>query len=97
MALKKDITLNNGIVLNYHRIVSVNAITNQATKIEVASYVNEEQRNKEKNWYETGGLEDMNVFIVTNVYTTEYNNGLNVDNAYEYIKELDQFVGSEDV
>lgn len=97
MALKKDITLNNGIVLNYHRIVSVNAITNQATKIEVASYVNEEQRNKEKNWYETGGLEDMNVFIVTNVYTTEYNNGLNVNNAYEYIKELDQFVGSEDV
>lgn len=97
MALKKDITLNNGIVLNYHRIVSVNAITNQATKIEVASYVNEEQRNKEKNWYETGGLEDMNVFIVTNVYTTGYNNGLNVDNAYEYIKELDQFVGSEDV
>lgn len=97
MALKKDITLNNGIVLNYHRIVSVNAITNRATKIEVASYVNEEQRNKEKNWYETGGLEDMNVFIVTNVYTTEYNNGLNVNNAYEYIKELDQFVGSEDV
>lgn len=97
MALKKDITLNNGIVVNYHRIVSINNITNQSTKIEVASYINEEQRNREKNWYETGGIEDMNVLIVTNIYTAPYNKELNVDTAYEYIKELEQFLDSEDV
>ena len=35
MALKKDITLNNGIVLNYHRVVSVNNITISNTTVEV--------------------------------------------------------------
>ena len=50
MALKKNITLNNGIILNYHRVVSVNNITNQTSIIEVASYINEEQRLKEKEY-----------------------------------------------
>ena len=97
MALKKDITLNNGIVLNYHRVVSVNNITNQTSIIEVASYVNEEQRNKEKEWYETKSQNDMNVFIETEFYSKEYDKNLNVDNAYDYLKTLDEFEGSEDV
>ena len=48
MALKKEIELNNGIVLNYHRIVSINKITNHSTIIEIASYTSEEKRNIEK-------------------------------------------------
>lgn len=97
MALKKDITLNNGIVLNYHRVVSVNNITNQESIIEVASYINEEQRNKEKEWYETNSQEDMNVFIDTRFYSKEYDKNLNVDNAYDYLKTLDEFEGSENI
>ena len=39
----------------------------------------------------------MNVFINTNFYSKEYEKELNVDNAYDYLKTLDEFVGSEDV
>ena len=48
MALKKEMILENGIILNYHRVVSVNNVTNQQSVIEVASYINEAQREKEK-------------------------------------------------
>ena len=97
MALKKDIVLDNGIVLNYHRVVSVNNITNQTSIIEVASYINEEQRNKEKEWYETNSQGDMNVFIETKYYSKGYDKELNVDNAYEYLKTLEDFIESEDI
>ena len=50
MALQKEIILDNGIVLNYHRVVSINKITNLKNDIEVASYINAEQREKEKNY-----------------------------------------------
>ena len=96
MALKKDITLENGIVLNYHRVVSVNSITNNSSIIEVASYINEKQREKEKEWYETNSQEDMNVFIDTKIYSKEYDKELNVDSAYDYLKTLDEFKDAED-
>ena len=94
MALKKDITLNNGIVLNYHRVVSVNNITNQMSIVEVASYINKEQREKEKEWYETNSQDDMDVFINTRCYTKEYDEKLNVVNAYDYLKTLEEFEDS---
>lgn len=47
MALKKEIELENGVVLNYHRISSLNKITNISNIIEVNSYVSESQRDKE--------------------------------------------------
>jgi hypothetical protein len=97
MALKKDITLNNGIVLNYHRVASVNNITNQTSIIEIASYINEEQRIKEKEWYETNSQEDMNVFVDTRFYSKEYDKDLNVDNAYDYLKTLDEFKDAENI
>lgn len=52
MALKKIIELENGVVLNYHRIVSLNKITNISNVIEVASYTNEKQRKKEEKYQE---------------------------------------------
>lgn len=52
MALKKEIELENGVVLNYHRIVSLNKITNVSNIIEVASYTNEKQRTKEEKYQE---------------------------------------------
>lgn len=97
MALKKDITLDNGIVLNYHRVVSVNNITNQISNIEVASYINEEQREKEKAWYEENKQTDMNIFINTCFYSKEYDKELNVDSAYDYLKTLKEFEGTEDI
>lgn len=52
MALQKEIELENGIILNYHRIVSLNKITNQHNVIEVNSYINKAQREKEKEYKE---------------------------------------------
>ena len=50
MALEKEIELENGIILNYHRITSLNKITNELNNIEINSYINENQRNKEKEY-----------------------------------------------
>ena len=49
MALSKNIELNNGITVNYHRVVSVNNITNQASIIEIGSYTSSEKRQEEKS------------------------------------------------
>jgi hypothetical protein len=97
MALKKDKVLENGIVLTYHRVVSVNSITNMQSMIEVGSYLNKEQREKEREWYETGGQERLNVYIGTTYYTKEYDKDLNVDTAYEYLKTLEDFADAEDI
>ena len=48
MALIKEITLENGIIINYHRVVSVNNITNHSSIIEVASYTSKAKREEEK-------------------------------------------------
>ncbi len=47
MALKKDIELDNGIIVTYHRIVSTVKVTNKLCIVEIASYINELQREKE--------------------------------------------------
>ena len=36
MALSKEIELENGVIVKYHRIVSINKVTNQTNIIEVA-------------------------------------------------------------
>ena len=47
MALLKEIELENGVKVSYHRITSVNAITNNNSIIEVSSYTSEAKRNEE--------------------------------------------------
>ena len=97
MALKKDLILENGIVLTYHRVVSVTNITNQKSIIEVASYLNSDQRQREKDWYMSNSKDNMNVYINATYFSKEYDKELNVDNAYEYLKTLDEFKDAEDV
>lgn len=89
MALIKSITLYNGITVNYHRVVSVNNITNHASIIEVASYINSEKRQEEKTALENN--QTMNVFIHSEYLGLPYNSTLNVNSAYEYLKTLDKF------
>jgi len=97
MALKKDITLNNGIVVSYHRVVSITNSINLYTMIEVGSYLSEEFRQKEKEWYKNNKDGYFDVFMNTTYHQMEYNKEINVDNVYEYLKTLDIFEGSEDV
>lgn len=112
MGLLKTIELENGVTLNYHRVVSINNITNMSSNIEVASYTGMKQRDiehayqqvqlknqseeeltqEEQNLLENG----INVYIETKYYSIPYNKDLDVDNAYQYLKTLDEFKNSQD-
>lgn len=94
MALKKKIELKNGVIVNYHRIVSVNNITNVSTVIEVASYTNEEKRQEEIEAIKNAT--EMNVFIDTKYINKDYEENTNIEDIYEYLKTLDMFKNAED-
>ena len=89
MALIKKTELENGVTTNYHRIVSVNNITNIETIIEVASYTSKEKREEEIEALENN--DEMNIFIENKYYNVTYDKDMNVDSAYEYLKTLDEF------
>lgn len=93
MALKKQIELENGIITNYHRIVSINKITNSSIIIEVASYTSEAKRQEE---LEKEGQE-MNVFIDTTFLNKEYNETETIKDLYNYLKTTEKFADAEDV
>lgn len=113
MALQKQIELENGVVINYHRVTSLNKITNISNTIEVSSYTNEEQRKKEKNYQElqkksANGEElteeekiqleqGINVFIHTEYINIPYDESMTIENAYDFLKTLDKFKDSIDV
>ena len=90
MALTKEIELDNGIVVSYHRIVSINKITNKDEIIEVGSYVNEQQREKEQS--QTGS----SVFIYTQYLNKEYDKDENINDVYSYLKTTEEFKDAED-
>lgn len=98
MALQKEITLENGITLKYHRIVSINKITNNTTIIEVASYINKSERQKEIDYYNSTEEEkSMNVFIETNYIEKEYNETDTIEDLYSYLKSTEQYKDATDV
>lgn len=113
MALKKEVELDNGIITNYHRIVSLNKITNQSNMIEVANYISKEQREKEKEYQMIQNknianekLSDdekallskgINVFINTMYITKEYNENETIEEIYDCLKETERFKDSIDV
>lgn len=94
MALIKEIELNNGIKVNYHRIASVHNITNQASIIEIQSYINKEKRLEEKDALQNN--KQMNIYIHTEYLNKEYDKFLDVDKAYAYLKTLEKFTGYTD-
>lgn len=101
MALKKEIELENGIILNYHRITSINKVTNNITVIEVSSYINEAQRQKEQEaliqGQEMGEAIPMNVLIESTFINKEYIEDETIKDLYEYLKTTEKFKDAEDV
>lgn len=89
MALSKNITLDNGVTVKYHRIVSILHIINDKTIIETASYTSQEKREEEKQAIENGT--EMNVYIKTEHIPTEYNTEMTINNAYEYLLTLPKY------
>lgn len=92
MAIKKNIELDNGITLTYHRIVRIQSIINFDSMIEVQSYMSKQNRLREK-----GNPSNVDIYTEASYYHIPYDPELNVTKAYEYIKSLPEFEGAEDV
>lgn len=92
MALIKSIELENGVIVNYHRVLSIFSITNKESIIEVASYTSKEKREEEK---QAVNGELINVFIDAKLMSIPYDKDLNVDSAYEYLKTTEIYKNSE--
>lgn len=113
MALQKEIELDNGVILNYHRITSLNKITNISNNIEVSSYTSANQRQKEKEYQEAqikniNGEEltekeqellneGINVFIETDYISIPYDEDMTIEDVYEYLKTTDKYEDATDV
>lgn len=101
MALYKKIKQPNGIVLDYHRIESLNTVTNEVNLISVASYIDQEARDVERDAValaaETGNGVMMDVYIRGHTYEAPYDQEMTIAGAYDYLKTLDDFKGADDL
>lgn len=95
MALEKIVKNDVNIPLNYHRIQNIKHIVNKNTEIEVYSYVNEEEREREKERGQSIYHDD--IYKSSKVYSLEYNDELTAEDAYDYLKTLDEFKNAKDV
>lgn len=113
MALQKQIEQDNGVVLNYHRIVVLNKITNISNIIEVNSYISASQRKKEQAYQELQkknvnkkeltkeekqALEKgINVLVEAEYISMPYDEDMAIEQAYDYLKTLDKYKNSENI
>lgn len=107
MALKKKITMSNGLPLEYHRIALVSIEPNQQLTILRYSYLNAEARQYEKD-YAAGtlnlaeGEEPQFPYVDHEYMSMGYNEGIGLlkggvmEGAYALLKELPEFAGAED-
>ena len=95
MALNKKIELNNGIILNYHRISSINKVTNHAIILEVASYTSKEKRLEEIQLLKSG--EPMDIYVQGDLITVDYDECSTIKDLYEYLKTTDKYLDAEDI
>lgn len=93
MGLKKEIELDNGVILNYHRIISVNKITNNATVVEISSYTSEAKRQIEKEAIQNA--KPFNVYIHTTFIEKEYVEDETIKDLYKYLKTTEKFKDAE--
>ena len=94
MALTKNVLLDNGVSVSYHRIVSITNVTNKTILIEVASYTSQSKREEEKE--KLNNKEKMNIFIHTEYVTVPYDENYNIKLAYEHIKTSAKYATAED-
>lgn len=89
MGLAKTIKIG-GIPLSYHRIMFLMVDVNNFNTIEILSYLDEAERNRD------GDLDDPPYKLQWSVQT-DYDPYMSVNSAYAYLKTLADFDGVEDV
>lgn len=95
MALDKEIVLDNGIGLSYHRIEALHVYVNAQNTIEVHSYISEEKREEEAEAIPEG--KPHNVYKDARYFTTDYDPEMSIVTAYDYLKTLPEFQGAADI
>lgn len=102
MAIKIQVTADNGIVTEYHRIALISIDVNQQNTILVHSYLTESGRQIEKD-YSAGLYRDLEEgmmkfpYVAAEYIAAEYNPDMTVSAAYNYLKSLPKFAGAIDV
>ncbi len=91
MALSKEIELPSGVIVNYHRVVSLNVVTNVQNIIEVASYTSKKKRQEEIDALKAAqnkveGAEEINIYIETTYVVCKYDQDMDITKAYEWLK-----------
>lgn len=94
MALLKQIELDNGIILNYHRIVTITKITNHSIVLEVAGYTSKAKREQEVQQFKNG--EDISVYIETTLISVNYDESSTIKDWYAYLRTTEKYSGAED-
>ena len=94
MALLKPIELDNGIVLNYHRIVTITKITNHSIVLEIAGYISKVKREQEIQQFENG--ETITAYIDTTFMSVDYDEKTTIKDWYVYLKTTEKYSGAED-
>lgn len=94
MALIKEQTLENGVIVNYHRVVHIDSFPNVQTSIEVASYCNESGRETEKAALSGEVTDGGAPYIWTRWYVLDYRDGMTASDAYDYLLTQDEFAGA---
>lgn len=89
MALYKPIIQEDGIATNYHRILYTMSHINSHISIAVVSYIDSVAR-----YSETGEKQPYRKYVT---YETDYKENMTIEEAYLFLKTLEQFVGAEDV
>ncbi|MEG0324361.1 MAG: hypothetical protein RR619_10220 [Raoultibacter sp.] len=80
MALLKTMELASGLTLNYHRVVSLNVITNVQNTVEIASYPSRAKRDEEIAALAAGELH--NVYIETQFVAKNYKSTETIRDVY---------------
>lgn len=104
MAIVKEITEKNGVVLSYHKISMINVQVNQQVTILVESYIDESGRQYEKD-YSQGLVEGEPTFPYTNAeyINIPYNESMELfagnitKKAYEWIKTQEKYKDAIDI
>ncbi len=101
MAIKKQVTKDNGIVTEYHRIAMITIETNQRITLLVHSYLSESGRQVEKDY--AAGSKDIDKglahfpYVDANYYDMDYDEEMTIKKAYEWLKTQELYEDAEDV
>ena len=79
MGLYREIELESGVTVKYHRVVSVNTVTNVQDVVEVASYTSQAKREESRD-------PESDVFVNTSFFAAPYGICPTVQSAYEWLK-----------